>query len=178
MPAIMCTRKFEEALARAGHPWGAKGRPRTPGPGRLGDWAATLVSENRELVVALEERTRLSLVVPFLPTEDVPRRFAGALRAALRRLGVRSELVEIECVQIEVAGIMRIRNRQLSDDLEFAEFETACHGDSQDRESIEDMLNAYPYSATDPEGAAAAVRTIFGVGRTGPECDRGAGAPG
>ena len=73
---------------------------------------------------------------------------------------------------------MRLRNPKLSRDLAFAEFETACHGDDQDDESIEDMLNSYPYPDTDPEGASAAVRTIFGVGRTGRERDRGAGVPG
>jgi hypothetical protein len=73
---------------------------------------------------------------------------------------------------------VRLRNPKLSRDLSFAEFETACHDGNQDDGSIEDMLNSYPYPDTDPEGATVAVRTIFGVGRTGRARNGGAGDPG
>jgi len=162
MAAVMCTSKLQKALVQAGHNWTRGNAPEAKGPGRLGNWAATLVDEGRAMVVAVNEKTCLTLVLPLAPAKSLRKRLSAALRQALRRRNVRDGQIAVECEELASAQFVRLRNVRLAEALEFAAFETAAHGaKGQHDRSIQDMLNTYPHSDTGAEDANAAVRLLF-----------------
>ncbi len=168
MIAIMCTLKLQRALVQGGQAWTRGKAPDVQPSGRLGNWAATLVDEGRKLVVAINERTGLTLVLPFRPSGTLRNRLAATLRDALVDRRVHLAEASDECREVRTAAFARLRNPALSDALDFAAFEAACHGTGgrQDNRSIQDMLNEYPYGigAGVPDEAVAAA---FGAARLG-----------
>jgi len=145
MVTIMCRSRLQKAIVGAGLPWGRSGRPRVTGAERLGSWVATLVDEDR-FVVALNERTCLTLVVRLQPAGSFRERFADSLRAALLEFGVQEDAVEVECAALREAPFVRLRAPELADSLDFAEFEADAHlEEGQDAPSVQEMLNTYPY---------------------------------
>jgi hypothetical protein len=97
MARIMCTQKLWRALGREGQP------PRVAdvhSPDTLlGTWALKLFHYNRKgLVLALNERTYLTLVFPAAPRAGFRERFAAALTAALVDLGVAPGIAEQEAM--------------------------------------------------------------------------------
>ncbi len=162
MAAIMCTLRLQNALVKAGQPWRRGNAPAATGPGRLGNWAATLVDEGRAMVVAVNEKTCLTLVLPLAPAKDLPKRLAAALRQALRRRNLRDRRITVECEELAGAPFVRLRDARLAEALEFAAFETAAHGsEGQDDRSIQEMLNTYPHPGIGAEDPNGAVRLLF-----------------
>ena len=163
MVAIMCRGRLQKAIVDGGLPWtAASRRPRSSGPKRLGSWAASLADESN--VVAINERTYLTLVVCLHPVESFRERFVDSLRAALLDLGVPGDAVEAECVALRQAPFVRLRNPELAESLGFAEIEAGAHvGEGQDALSVQDMLNTYPYAGCGASCPAEAVSLLFGV---------------
>jgi len=161
MVTIMCRSRLQKAIVGAGLPWGRSSRLRVTGPERLGSWAASLVDEGR-FVVALNERTCLTLVVALQPPESFRERFVDSLRAALLDLGVQEDAAEVECGALREASFVRLRAPELAEDLDFAEFEAEAHlEEGQDALSVQDMLNTYPYAECGDSYPAVAVPLLF-----------------
>lgn len=91
MTAFRCTAKLLKAM---------KAKPDTdPAPARnlLGEWTATLVRVGRiQLVLAVSEPTRFAVAIDAAPYATAPRRFAGALLAALLELEIPADLATTE----------------------------------------------------------------------------------
>jgi hypothetical protein len=87
MALIMCTQKLLHALGKRGRPPGEAMEPQLLGV-RLGSWAATYHRfDRRDLVIALDQRTYLTLVFPLAPRTGFRERFADALAAAWPHAG-------------------------------------------------------------------------------------------
>ncbi len=162
MVTIMCTLKLQKALVAAGQQWTRGNAPGASGPGRLGNWAATLVDAGTPVVVAVNDTTCLTLLTPLKPVRQLGCRLAAALRQALLKRDVSRGAVDRECEQIATAQFARLRDRRLIEELAFAELETATHGaEGETPASIQEMLNTYPYSGIGADDPNAAVRSLF-----------------
>jgi hypothetical protein len=129
---------------------------------RLGDWAAQLAV--REFVVAIEERTCLTLVVRFLPIVGLRDRIAAALRLALEDCRVPSDAIERECDALERAQFLGRRHPALREAMKFAEMEAGAHAeDGQPEDSVQAMLNTFPYGECEASCPNEAVAALFGV---------------
>ena len=161
MVTIMCRSRLQKALVGAGLPWATSSGLCVTAPERLGSWAATLVDEDN-FVVALNERTCLTLVVRLQPFGSFRERFVDSLRAALLGLGVREDSAEVECTALREAPFVRLRGLELAESLGFAECEADAHlGEGQDALSVQDMLNTYPYAGCGASCPAEAVPMLF-----------------
>jgi len=109
MTSVWCSSTLNRALAQ-----GVKSGTAAGGSDnvRLGDWAAQLAG--REFVVAIEERTCLTLVVRLLPVAGLRHRPAAALRLALEDCRVSSDAIEYECDALERARFLGRRHPALS----------------------------------------------------------------
>jgi hypothetical protein len=162
MVTVMCSSALFRALAERRAP-GGKASPQ--GPARLGDWAAILV--DKALVVAIEERTCLTLVLRLRPLAGFRDRFAAALRLGLQDRRVAEEAIELECGAVRDAVFVRRRHPALGEALGFAEIEAGAHvGDGQEEESVQDMLNEYPYGEC-PASCPKEALTMLFSGRAG-----------
>jgi hypothetical protein len=171
MVEIRCSSKLHSALARHASR-GASST--TAGPIRLGDWAATLAGQM--LVVAIEERTCLTLVFRLSPIAEIRNRFTEALRLALRSCGVPPGAIERECTELHAASFTRRRHPALVGALEFAESEGLSHVElGQDEASVQDMLNEFPYGGCPASCPKDAVGLLF-RGRKAPDRRRSTGA--
>lgn len=164
--AIMCTRPLQQELVKAGEQWPARRRPRAEPEGRLGNWAATVVPDvTPALVVAVEERSSLTLLVRLRPVKSLRRRLADALRRALTARGVTNLAAAAESKVVEDASFTTFRNHpELKSALEFAAFETACHVDEQQTaESVQEMLEGSPHATVIPLTPSEVIMTLFDV---------------
>ncbi len=162
MVTVMCSSALYRALGERRAPEGKASPER---PVRLGDWAAILV--DKTVVVAIEERTCLTLVFQIRPLVGFRDRFAAALRRGLQDRRVAPEAIELECRAVHEAVLVRRRHPALVDALEFAEFEAGAHVDGgQEEGSVQDMLNEYPYSGCPASCPKDAVTMLF-AGRAG-----------
>jgi hypothetical protein len=164
--------------------YGAIGERRAPEgkasperPVRLGDWAAVLV--DKTVVVAIEERTCLTLVFQIRPLVGFRDRFAAALRRGLHDRRVAPEAIELECRAVHEAVLVRRRHPALVEALEFAEFEAGAHvGCGQEGGSVQDMLKEYPYGGCPTSCPKSAVTMLFaGRAGTGPRQPAKPGVP-
>lgn len=157
MVRIMGCATRHRALVEGGVPT----RGGAPGESvRLGDWAATLAGG--KLVVAIEERTCLTLVLPLRPIAGFRNRFAAALRCALTDYGVPPHAAEPECRAVHDASFVRRRHPTLVADLDFARIEALAHVDGgQGGESVRDMLNEYPYDGCPASCPMESVALLF-----------------
>jgi hypothetical protein len=166
MTAIMCTRPLQQALVQAGEQWPERRRRPTAEPeGRLGNWAATVVLDlTPPLVVAVEERSSLTLLVRLRPVRSFRRRLANAVRRALTARGLTDLAADAQAMLVEDASFTMFRNNpDLRSALEFAAFETACHvGEQQDAESVQEMLEGSPHTVT-PLAPTDVIRRLFDV---------------
>jgi hypothetical protein len=88
---------------------------------------------------------------------------AAALRRALLNGGVSAEVIERECQSLRQAPFVRRRPPALVEALEFAEFEAGAHVDGGEAEdSVQDMLNTYPYGECPAASPTEAVSVLFG----------------
>ena len=129
---------------------------------RLGDWAAQLAG--RGFVVAIEERTCLTLVVRLLPMAGFRGRLAAALRRALEDARVSSDAIERECEALERARFLNRRHPALREAMRFAEMEAGAHAEGgQPEDSVQAMLNTFPYGECEASCPGEAVAALFGV---------------
>jgi hypothetical protein len=158
MVTIGCSSALHAAI---GPRTAGRALPTTDGQGRLGDWAAILAE--RTFVVAIEERTCLTLVFRLRPIAGLRNRFAEALRRALAECGVPPGAIEGECAALRAASFVRRRHAALVGALEFAGEEALSHLDlGQDEASAQDMLNEYPYEECPAPCPKEAVGQLFG----------------
>ena len=157
MASVLCSSKLHRALAPGSVSGAVTG---AGGNARLGDWAATLAG--REFVVAIEERTCLTLVVRLLPVPGFRDRLAAALRLALGSCGVSSDAIGSECEALERAQFLSRRQPALREAMAFAEMEARAHVEGgQDEASVQDMLNEYPYGECPASCPTEAVAMLF-----------------
>jgi hypothetical protein len=174
MVTVMCSSALYRALGERRAPEGKASPER---PVRLGDWAAILV--DKTVVVAIEERTGLTLVLKIRPLVGFRDRFAAALRRGLQDRRVAPEAIELECRAVHDALLVRRRHPALVEALEFAEFEAGTHVDGGQQEaSVQDMLNEYPDSGCQPSCPKDAVTMLFaGRAAAGPAQPTKPGVP-
>jgi len=163
MIAIMCKAKLQRALVQGGLVVAKASAAPPEAHRRLGNWAATVA--DGALVVAMNERTYLTLVFRLLPLAEFRDRFVETLRQTLLDRGVSREVVDVECEPLGRAPFVRLRNPALSDALDFAELEAGAHAEYQEDGSIQDMLNTYPHHECGASCPAEAVALLFGVPR-------------
>ena len=129
----------------------------------LGSWAArTFKVDGHALVLALNERTYLTVVFPVEPRDTFRSRFADALRMALQDLGVPLGSGVLESSAVEVAPLARLTDRTLltalSDLQFFCEIELAYHADFR---TVQRNLNQLPHPDRSPCVPADAVAELF-----------------
>ena len=162
MARILCTQKLLKALDIPGQPARTVGQRRLRGL-RLGNWAATRRRfDGRDLVMALERQTYLTLVFPLWPRAGFRARFADALAAALADLGVPENLAAPERGAIDAAPIALLADRTLVTSLDDVEFicgiELMYHDDLR---RVQRNLNDFPHPRRDPCVPADAVARLF-----------------
>lgn len=167
MTAIMCTRILQQVLVKAGEQWTGPRHVKTePEQQRLGNLAATVVTDlTPPLVVAVEERSSLTLLVRLKPVKSLRWRLADALLGALTARGVARGAAAAEAKRARTASFTIFRNNpHLRSALEFAAFETAGHvGERQDAESVQEMLEGSPHTTSVPLTPSDVIRRLFDV---------------
>lgn len=163
MPFIMCTQKLLKALGHTGRRPHVETVMSTP-PQQLGNWALRSVrDEGRELVLALEERTYLTVVFPLIPVDSFRSRFSAAIREALTDLGVPPATIATEIVPIELVPLATLTDRALArslSDLEyFAQIELSY---SSDLRRVQRNLNEVPHANVELHVPVLAVARRFG----------------
>src|SRR5689334_1377557 len=129
MGCLMCTQKLWRALGHAGQPPVQAAIP-APTGNLLGSWALKLFHYNRKgFVLALNERTYLTLVFPAAPRAGFRGRFAAALRAALVDLGASEAAAEQEAMVLDFLPLVRLTSRSMIGSLNDLEFLAFCELD-------------------------------------------------
>ena len=151
MARIMCTQKLLHALGKRRRPPGEATQPQLLTV-RLGGWAATCHRfDRRDLVIAIDERTYLTLVFPLAPRTGFRSRFAAALTAALEDFGVPEDVVCAERSAIDFEPLTPLADRTLVRSLDDVEYmcgiEFLYHDDLR---LVQRNLNEFPHPGRDP----------------------------
>ena len=162
MAYIMCSGKLWRQLGYSGHRRSSVPDHFMPGVS-LGSWAAKIFTDQgRDLVVALDTRTYLTLLFAFAPAPQFHSNFASALANALHDMRVPPAIVRTESTAVEFAPLVPLRNRQLTDSLNhvwsFCDIEFCYHNDLR---TIQRHLNDLPHPNRDPCVPIEAVRHLF-----------------
>jgi hypothetical protein len=158
----MCTQKLLHALVKRGRPLGEATEQPLLGV-RLGNWAATYHRfDRRDLVIALDQRTYLTLVFPLAPRTGFRARFADGLAAALEDFGVPEDVVCAERAAINFEPLARLAGRTLIRSLDDVEYicgiELMYHDDLR---QVQRNLNEFPHPGRDPCVPLEAVARMF-----------------
>ena len=162
MARIMCTQTLWRRLGKQGR--ASLRVVDAPIPGvTLGSWAARIFKDRgRDLVLAMEQRTYLTLLFPLLPVDEFRSHFAQALSHGLLDLGVPATVARIECAAIEFQPLTRLEDHVLRERLEGVDYmcgiEFAYHSDLR---IIQRNLNEMPHPNIDPCTPVEAVRSLF-----------------
>jgi hypothetical protein len=162
MACIMCSGKLLRQLGYSGRQRSSVPEHFMPGVA-LGSWAAKVFTDQgRDLVIALDTRTYLTLVFAYAPGAQFHSNFATALANGLHDVGVPPAIVRIESTAVEFAPLVPLRNRQLTDALNhvwsFCDIEFCYH---QDLRTIQRNLNDLPHPNRDPCVPLEAIRRLF-----------------
>jgi hypothetical protein len=108
MTALRCTAKLLKVLK-------ARPIPEAAAPGnRLGEWTANLIRIGRiQLVLAVNERTRLGVAVDAAPYKDIPGRLAFAIRRSLTELGIPEADAHEEVMSMQPLEICATNSRSV-----------------------------------------------------------------
>jgi len=161
MAVIRCRGKLWQRLGRSR---GITGASEAAMPGAmLGSWVAKVFRDrDRELVIALNERTYLTVVFPFVPRQRFSAELAGALSNALRDLGIPERIARAEAAAAESMPLGPLERGELADVLDdvqfFCEIELDYHTDLR---VVQRNLNDVPHPNRDPCVPLAAVRELF-----------------
>ncbi len=157
MVTMTCSSKLHAALSDGGM---LEGETASGPTVRLGNWVAVLAGGG--LLVAIEEKTCLTLVTGIRPVAGLRDRLVAALRHSLVNCGVSPAAIEPECSGLHQALFVEGRNSTLAEALGFAKIEAQAHEEGgQDEESIQDMLNEYPYGECPSSCPTEAVAMLF-----------------
>ena len=129
----------------------------------LGSWVAKMFRDgDRDLVIALNERTYLTIVFSLVPRERFSTELASAMSKALRDLGISERIVRAEAAAVELMPLGRLERGELADVLDdvqsFCEMELDYHTDLR---VVQRNLNDVPHPNRDPCVPLAAVRELF-----------------
>jgi hypothetical protein len=133
--------------------------------GKLGNWAATIVTEKETpYVLALTIDTNLTVVFPLEPQNDFTRRFHEALAVALEDLSIPIPQVVAECAAIWDVELAYLRGGGLLEPLAytkwFCQTEFSQHESARNVQASLNLLRRPHLGAT----PAMAVRSLLGVG--------------
>jgi hypothetical protein len=169
MARIMCTQKLWRAMGKSGLPPNDLPEPGTLGAA-LGSWAAKLFHyDRRALVLALNERTYLTLVFPLSPRAKFRTHFATALEWALADLGVAPSSIEQETAVIDFLPLARLTHRSMTGSLNDLEFLGRCELDyTDDLRRVQLNLNEVPHVNREPCIPIEAVAQVFSGVAVGP----------
>ena len=158
----MCTQRLWQRLGHAGRPPIQVPEPAIHGA-TLGSWAARVSRfDRRDLVIALNERTYLTVVFPLAPRGAFRSNFASAVANVLRDLRLPEEIVRSESAAAEFVPLARLTNRSMTGTLNDLEFhcgiELSYHDDLR---RVQLNLNEIPHVHRDPCVPVDAVRRLF-----------------
>lgn len=162
MPTLYCSPRLWKALT----PVTRRHRPAHDDacpPGRLGDWAATIVIEKEApYVLALTIQTNLTVVFPLEPQIDLRRRFHEALAVALEDLSVPLTDVVAECAAIWGVELAYLRGGGLLEPLAYTKW--FCQTEFGQHESVRNVQASLNLLRRERLGAtpAVAVRSLLG----------------
>ena len=129
----------------------------------LGSWAASVSRfGRRDLVIALNERTYLTVVFPLAPRREFRSSFEKAVAEALEDLRLPEETVRLESAAVQFEPFARLMNRSMSGTLNDLEFHCGielCYHD--DLRRVQLNLNEIPHAKRDPCVPIDAVRRLF-----------------
>lgn len=147
----MCTQKLWKGLRQPGRPPAKVTEPNVPNA-RLGTWAAKVARfHRRDLVIAVNERSYLTVVFPLYPIAQFRHTFAGAVREVLEDLGVPEDCIHLELAVLEVAPLSGHTNRSLLGTLNDLEFHCRIELDyHSDLRKVQLNLNEIPHSNFKP----------------------------
>jgi hypothetical protein len=162
MPRIMCNQTLWRALPAAARRAGNVAEVSLAGL-VFGGWAAkSFRYDGRDLVVAVEDRTHLTLVCPFGHGTDLKASLADALHGVLTDLHVAREHVVAEAATIDFRPLIRLADRRLAaklNDVQFyCELELGYH---EDLRRVQLNLNELPHPERDPCIPREAVVNLF-----------------
>jgi hypothetical protein len=165
MARIMCTQTLSRRLGNRGRPPGKVDEPLLHGAA-LGSWAAKIFKDDgRDLVIALNERTCLTLVFALPEPSAFRSRFASSLIAILEDLHLLTRIVAGEANAIQFEPLARLPNGDLKAALDNAQY--LCEldlFDVTDLRAIQLHLSEYPHSGTpDPGSPIEAVQELFRI---------------
>lgn len=129
----------------------------------LGSWGAKLFRDReRYLVVAVNDRTYLTAVFPFVDRQRFSTDLSAAVGTALHDLGIPEAIVRAETAVIEFMPVTRLGAEELADILDdvqfFCELELDYHSDLR---IVQRNLNDLPHPNRDPCVPVEAVRALF-----------------
>jgi len=129
----------------------------------LGSWGAKLFRDGeRYLILAVNDRTYLTAVFPFVDRQRFWSDLSAAVRTALRDLGIPEAIIRTETAAIEFMPATRLGTEELADILDdvqfFCELELDYHTDLR---IVQRNLNDVPHPNRDPCVPVEAVRELF-----------------
>jgi hypothetical protein len=158
----MCTQKLWRRLGHTGRPPSHVSEPLIHGVS-LGSWAAKVFRfEHRDLVIALNERTYLTVVFPLAPRREFRSNFANAVANVLEDLQLPQDIVRLESAAVEFEPLARLSNRSMTGTLNDLEFHCGIELRYHDAlRKVQLNLNEIPHSNRDPCIPIDAVGRLF-----------------
>ena len=169
MAVIRCKGKLWQRLGASRDNETARASP-FPGV-LLGSWGAKLLRDReRYLVVAVNERTCLTVVFPFVSRQRFSADLSSTAAIALGDLGIAEAVVRAETAAIEFMPPVRLGAAELADvldDVQFmCEIELCYHGDLR---IVQRNLNDFPHPNRHPCVPLEAVHELLhNVGEKAP----------
>jgi hypothetical protein len=162
MARIMCTQKLWKRLGHVGRAPSQVAAPQISGVS-LGPWAAKVFRYNRrDLVIALDERTYLTVVFPLARRSEFRSSLANAVANALADLGVAKTVARSESAAIEFEPLARLTNRSMAGSLNDLEFHCGIELEyHDDLRRVQRNLNDIPHVNREPCVPVDAVTQLF-----------------
>jgi hypothetical protein len=162
MARIMCTQRLWQRLGYAGRPPSQVLEPLIHGVS-LGSWAAKVFRiDRRDLVIALNERTYLTVVFPLARRQEFRANFANAVGNVLEDLRLPEEIVRVESAAVEFEPLARLTNRSMTGTLNDLEFHCGIELTYHDvLRKVQLNLNEIPHANRDPCVPIDAVGRLF-----------------
>jgi|SRR3954467_2195093 hypothetical protein len=135
-----------------------------PFPGvLLGSWGAKLFRDReRYLVIAVNDRTYLTVVFPFVSRQRFSADLSSAAATALRDLGIAEAIVRAEATALEFMPVTRLGAEELAAVLDDVQFFCGMELDYHtDLRIVQRNLNDVPHPNRQPCVPLEAVRELF-----------------
>jgi len=162
MGRIMSNQRLWRRLGYVGRPPSQVSEPIIHGVS-LGSWATKVFRcDRRDLVIALNERTYLTVLFPLAPRVQFRLHFASALANVLQDLGISEAIVRAESAAVEFEPLARLTNRSMTGTLNDLEFHCGIELEyHEDLRTVQRNLNEIPHVNRDPCIPIDAVNQLF-----------------